>query len=293
MRKFGRKNAKRGEVIAMVLTSVFVLSVLTVTGIYIKNRNSAKEQDGYYIDFDALEAEMNDKVNQIEAGNDLDYTGTEEEFDYSQQNAEAVQSGSVEKEEKDENIVKNQAVKTPLDEEIVVQTESNPVTDNTVSEISPTNGDVAAGSSSVTNIPALSFSEEESLVWPIVGSVIINYSMDKSVYFATLDQFKYSPALVVSATEGEQITAATDAVITRIYQDNELGNVVEMDLGDGYTLTYGQLHDVVVSAGQYVTTGQLIAQAGKPTKYYSVEGCNVYFKLTKDGEPVNPMTYLE
>lgn len=292
MRRFGRRNAKRGEVIAMVLTSVLVLSVLTVTGLYIKNRNSAEEQDGYYIDFDALEAEIDDKVNQVEAGNDLDYTGTEEEFDYSQQGSEAVQSGSVEKEEqenrtKDNSIVQNQVVETPPAEEIVVaeqpQTEVTPAASN----------NIAPNSDIVTNVPALSFSEDESLVWPIVGNIIINYSMDKSVYFATLDQFKYSPALVVSATEGEQITAATDAVITKIYQDNELGNVVEMDLGDGYLLTYGQLHDIVVSTGQYVTTGQLIGQAGEPTKYYSVEGCNVYFKLTKDGEPVNPMTFLE
>mgnify|MGYP006990256242 CR=1 FL=1 len=29
-----------------------------------------------------------------------------------------------------------------------------------------------------------------------------------------------------------------------------------------------------------------------PTKYYSTEGTNVYFKLTKDGESVNPMTRL-
>ena len=40
MRKFRRR--KRGEMIAMVLTSVFVLGALTVTGIYIKNRNTAR-----------------------------------------------------------------------------------------------------------------------------------------------------------------------------------------------------------------------------------------------------------
>lgn len=283
MRRFGRRNAKRGEVIAMVLTSVMVLGVLTITGVYIKNRNNAEEQDGYYIDFDALEAEMNDELNQIEAGNDLDYTGTEEEFDYSKQNAEAVQSGSIKKEGQDENdkVVQNQVVDTSLEEEVIVQAESQP-------EATP-----ATNNSTVTNIPALSFSEDESLVWPIVGNVLINYSMDKSVYFATLDQYKYSPAMVISATEGEQITAATDAVITKIYQSNELGNVVEMDLGDGYTLTYGQLQKVAVGEGQYVTTGQIIGQAGTPTKYYSVEGCNVYFKLTKDGEPVNPMNFME
>lgn len=284
MKRFRRRNAKRGEVIAMVLTSVVVLSALTVTGLYIKNRNEAQEQDGYYIDFDALEAEINNKVNQAEEDNELDYTGTQEEFDYSNQNSEAVQSGSVEKEEQDEssdneNITDNQVVETPLVEDVVTQTQ--PVAPVTTTD------------SIVTSVPTLTFSDEESLVWPIVGNIIINYSMDKSVYFPTLDQFKYSSAVVVSAKEGEQITAATDAVITNIYQDNELGNVVEMDLGDGFCLTYGQLHDIAVSTGQYVTTGQLIAQAGTPTKYYSVEGCNVYFKLTKDGEPVNPMTYLE
>ena len=62
---------------------------------------------------------------------------------------------------------------------------------------------------------------------------------------------------------------------------------------NGYSLTYGQVHDIKVYEGQYLTTGQLIGCAGTPTKYYSVEGCNIYFKMTKDGEPVNPMTYLE
>ncbi len=288
MRMFRRRNAKRGEIIAMVLTTVVVLSALTVTGLYIKNRNESEKQDGYYIDFDALEAEINDKLNQETVNDDLDYTGTQEEFDYTQNNLEAVQSDSIEKEEQDmpasdENITENQVVETPLDEAVVVNPqETAPVTSNDTVQ-----------NQIVTNVPTLNFSEKETLVWPIVGNVIINYSMDKSVYFATLDQFKYSPAMVVSAKEGEQITAATEAVVTKIYSDNELGNVVEMDLGDGYTLLYGQVHNVAVSTGQYVTTGQLIAQAGEPTKYYSVEGCNVYVKLTKDGEPVNPMTFLE
>ena len=41
-----------------------------------------------------------------------------------------------------------------------------------------------------------------------------------------------------------------------------------------------------------MATGDVIAEVAAPTKYFSVEGTNVYFKLTKDGEPVNPMTKL-
>lgn len=285
MRRFGRRNAKRGEIIAMLLTSVFVLSVLTVTGLYIKNRNSAQEQDGYYIDFDALEAEINSDVENLEFGNDLDYTGTAEEFDYTNQNLEAVQSGSVEKEPKgetsiDDQLVHNQMEEAALQEEVVVQTEPQPATS-------------VASSTTVTNTPVLDFSESETLAWPIVGNILINYSMDQTVYFPTLDQYKYNPAIVVSAGKGEQITAATDALVTDIYEDSQLGNVIVTDIGNGYSLTYGQVHNVVVYKGQYITTGQLIGQAGTPTKYYSVEGCNIYLKMTKDGEPVNPMTYLE
>ena len=285
MRRFGRRNAKRGEIIAMVLTSVLVLSVLTVTGLYIKNRNSTAEQDGYYIDFDALEAEINNEVDNLETANDLDYTGTEEEYDYTNQGLEAVQSGSIEKEDDDETttddkVVENQVETSVIQEEVVVQPEPQPDTTTTIS-------------TTVTNTPALDFSEEESLVWPIVGNILINYSMDQTVYFPTLDQYKYNPALVISAGKGEQITAATDGLVINIHEDNQLGNVIVTDIGNGYNLIYGQVHDVNVYVGQYITTGQLIGNAGTPTKYYSVEGCNLYFKMTKNGEPVNPTTYLE
>ena len=39
--------------------------------------------------------------------------------------------------------------------------------------------------------------------------------------------------------------------------------------------------------------GDGIGTVAAPTKYYSLEGTNVYFKLTKDGEPVNPMSKLQ
>ena len=143
---------------------------------------------------------------------------------------------------------------------------------------------------SVTSL--LDFTDSDTLVWPIVGNVLVNYSMDKTVYFATLDQYKYSPAIVIAAVEGEGITAAADGQVTDIYQDPETGTTVVMNLGDGYELTYGQLKDLAVSEGDMVETGDLIGSVAAPTMYYSVEGANVYFKLTKDGTPVDPMSRL-
>ena len=143
------------------------------------------------------------------------------------------------------------------------------------------------------NQPELQFSENDSLTWPIVGNVLINYSMDKTTYFATLQQYKYSPAIVIAASEGEAIGAAANGRVIDIYEDEEIGKAVVMDLGGGYQLTYGQLEDIQVSKGGYVSTGEIVGNVAAPTKYYSVEGANVYFKLTKDGTPVNPMGKLD
>lgn len=280
MKKFRRR--KRGEMIAMVLASVFVLGALTVTGIYIKNRNTVKGDDGYYIDFDALEAEMNEKLKQAELSNAADNADRVEDSDEVKQNTEAVQSGSIEKENEGKI---NEQLDTPVLEDIIV--------DEFEDSESVTTDNVIEDQSVINNVPTLSFSTEESLIWPVSGSVIINYSMDSSVYFETLDQYKYNPAMVISAIDGEIVTAAADGIVSKIYEDNELGKIVELDIGDGYRLVYGQMGDIVVGVGQYITVGEVLGHAGPPTKYYSAEGCNVYFKLTKDDNPENPMNYLE
>lgn len=145
---------------------------------------------------------------------------------------------------------------------------------------------------STTVQPTLDFKEEDGLVWPIVGDVLVNYSMDKTVYFPTLQQYKYNPAIVIAANKGDSITAAADGRVVSVSYDPAIGNTVVMDLGNGYELTYGQLENITVSEGSYVSVGDGIGTVAAPTKYYSVEGTNVYFKLTKDGEPVNPMGQL-
>ena len=140
--------------------------------------------------------------------------------------------------------------------------------------------------------PELNFTEDSQMLWPVNGQVVIDYSMDATTYFPTLDQYKYNPAIVIAANEGDMITAAAAGKVTSVFEDPQIGQAVTMDLGNGYEITYGQLKEILVSEGSYVSMGDMIASVAAPTKYYSIEGTNVYFKLTKDGNPVNPMTRL-
>jgi murein DD-endopeptidase MepM/ murein hydrolase activator NlpD len=41
-----------------------------------------------------------------------------------------------------------------------------------------------------------------------------------------------------------------------------------------------------------VNKGELIGYVAEPSKYYVVEGPNVYFQMLKDGKPVNPLEYM-
>ena len=120
----------------------------------------------------------------------------------------------------------------------------------------------------------------------------MSYSMDKTVYFSTLDQYKYNPALIISGAEGDQVISAAPGIVKSIDVTAETGTTVNVDLGNGYELFYGQLKEVPVKVGDYVEAKTIIGYVSQPTKYYSVEGCNLYFEMRKDGQPVNPVDYM-
>lgn len=139
----------------------------------------------------------------------------------------------------------------------------------------------------------LAFSEDSALLWPVEGNVILNYSMDKSIYFATLNQYKYHPAIVISAEVGTEVQCAARGIVSSIEVDEETGTTITMDLGSGYEAVYGQLKEVSVEEGEMVEAGTRLGYVSEPTMYYTVEGSNLYFQLLKDGDPVNPMNYIQ
>ena len=54
--------------------------------------------------------------------------------------------------------------------------------------------------------------------------------------------------------------------------NEEIGNYVDLDLGNGYTAVCGQLKEIPVVENEYVRQGDLLGYVAEPTKYYAVEG---------------------
>lgn len=253
-----RKNQKREKWI-MLGSSLFVLTALTVTGIYVKEK-ATKQEDGYVVD-----------LSQLEINEESDIT-VERNEPQLPEDSQTVSSDKIEN--RDSLSWENSYefwVETPQDTPI-----EEGINDFFVNEEEE-----------------LSFSEEAQLLWPIVGNILINYSMDKPVYFSTLEQYKCSPAIVIQAKEGQRVVSPAKGKVTKIEKTQELGNVVTIDIGSGYEISCGQLSNLQIKEGDMVEKGAYIADVATPTKYYSVEGVNVYFALKKDDVPINPMTKLQ
>ncbi|MCL2384197.1 MAG: M23 family metallopeptidase, partial [Oscillospiraceae bacterium] len=124
------------------------------------------------------------------------------------------------------------------------------------------------------------------------GNILMNFSMEETVYFSTLDQYRLNPALIIAGEVDEKVVAAGRGIVTSVEVTAQTGKTVTLDMGNGYQAIYGQLKGVSLEVGDVVEAGHLIGHLSEPTKFFTVEGTNLFFQLLKDGVPVNPMDYL-
>ena len=119
---------------------------------------------------------------------------------------------------------------------------------------------------------SVTYNGTSKLTWPIKGNIILPYSVNSTIYFESLDQYRINKGILIAA---------------------EYGQTVLMDLGNEYTVLYGQLKDIRVKEGTMVNAGEVIAKVAEPTSYYTLEGTNLYFQMEKDKKSVDPLKYLE
>ena len=139
----------------------------------------------------------------------------------------------------------------------------------------------------------LTFNEENGLVWPVNGDVIMSFSADEMVYYETLGQFMKSDKILIEASVGDKVKACAEGIVTDITDTRQTGKTVTMSIGSGYDVVYGELDNVTVKKGDKVKSGQIIGTVSTPSGYYSKEGTNLYFKVVQNDVPVNPMYLLK
>lgn len=288
----------------MIASSAFVLTALTMTGVYMQSRDQESENDGYTIDFSALENNVDDKSQEILGNNlgdsivleDDDFLDGINDLDYFPMEAGSnlVEiPGLTDDEEEKEN------VKQPDESSNESQvTQEEPVINAKPEEVPADEYSAASEeqtfSENVVAARELHFSESSGLLQPISGEyeTLIPFSREVSVYFKTLKHYKRNYSMVISAAEGTAVTACAEGRVINIFENEEIGHAVTMEIGDGYQITYGQLRDIQVAMGSYVDAGQTIAAVAAPTKYYFKEGNNLYLQVTSNGTAIDPAPLL-
>ena len=120
-------------------------------------------------------------------------------------------------------------------------------------------------------------------IWPTTGVVTSPYGLR----WGGTD---FHPGIDIANDMGTPIVATADGVVEYAgWNAGGYGNMVDINHGNGIMTRYGHASQVVVTAGQYVKRGQLIAYMGS-TGFST--GPHVHYEVHVSGQRVNPISYL-
>lgn len=92
------------------------------------------------------------------------------------------------------------------------------------------------------------------------------------------------------AAQGQAVRAAAPGAVRSVeHSPRGLGNVVEIDHGNGIVTRYGHLADIVVSRGQRVPLGKRIGSVGVSGNSFAP---HLHYEVIRDGRPADPVNYL-
>ena len=148
------------------------------------------------------------------------------------------------------------------------------------------------GSSRENNDSVYNYNGKKKLTWPVMGNIILPYSMDATVYYTTLDQYACNDGIIVGAKVGEDVVSPGNGRVVNIEETDRYGKVVTILLGNYYKAYCGQLDHVKYEIGDDIQEGDVLGTVAEPTKSFVLEGPNVFFKMTYKGKAVNPVKYL-
>ena len=128
---------------------------------------------------------------------------------------------------------------------------------------------------------------------PCNGKVIAACSLEELVYCAAMEDWRTHNGMDIAAAVGDPVMAAEAGKISRVYEDDFLGVVVEVEHKDGIVSRYGNLQSVdFISAGTEVGKGDIIGGVGTPGALEAGAEPHLHFEVQCNGEYKNPQEYM-
>lgn len=133
---------------------------------------------------------------------------------------------------------------------------------------------------------------EVEFVLPIANATISKYYSEEHQYNKTLNVWEVHKALDLVATLGDEVLACYDGKVTNIESNYLEGTTIEITHSDGLISLYQGLADeTAVKVGDEVLAKQVIGTVSG-NSVESEDGTHIHFELIKDGEKVDPLSYI-
>lgn len=127
-----------------------------------------------------------------------------------------------------------------------------------------------------------------TFTWPVPGYYRISSEYNPRTSPIS-GNYEFHTGIDIPAGYGEDVVAAGDGVVITAGWVNGYGNTVMISHGSGIVTLYGHNSSVVVSQGQTVSKGQVVAKIGS-TGYSTGNHC--HFEVRVNGSHTSPWPYL-
>lgn len=153
-------------------------------------------------------------------------------------------------------------------------------------------GDMAASEEKLNLLEALYRETNYRKEITLTGRPVIKGWMS-SPYGYRVDPFRgttvWHNGVDFAGKEGAGVVAVASGIVIKSGLEPGIGNVLEVDHGEGYITRYGHNKQNLVKAGDLVSKGQVIAAIGSTGRS---TGPHVHFEVFKNGRSVDPATYI-
>ncbi len=119
-------------------------------------------------------------------------------------------------------------------------------------------------------------------LWPVRGRILVGFGPRKGGF--------HNDGINIAASKGTPVLAAENGVV--VYTGNQLrgfGNMVLLRHSEGWMSAYAHNDRVLVSRGQTIRRGQIIARVGSSGNVGSPQ---LHFELRRGDQAVDPRRYL-